>query len=241
MSAPRILISCLIALGTLATQARDFTDASGRKLAGEIIAASGGQVTIKRTADGKAFTVPATTFSADDQKFIAEFAAKPLSLPFEVKYTKTKLGKTKGRDGVFTIETEEWAYKVALTNKSSMDLEGATIGYWLFRRADEGGATRNGARIETKGATSPVPIRKGATHQFQTSSFTLTKEQLDADYYNPDGTSNTKKDGAGGFALRVFKDGKAVFSWAAKPELLKMVPETAPDASKSASDEEEDK
>lgn len=58
--------------------ARTFTDAKGRAMEAEIVSVKDTSVTIRR-ADGQSFTVPVTTFSAEDQAFIK--AWKPGAVP----------------------------------------------------------------------------------------------------------------------------------------------------------------
>jgi hypothetical protein len=74
--------------------------------------------------------------------------------------------------------------------------------------------------VQASGSTTVEALRKGAVKEWQTMSFMLKKEQLQANFYYADGTRNTAKDSAGGVALRVFKGDKDVFSWATKDDLL---------------------
>jgi hypothetical protein len=217
MKATLAITSCLLALAAQLS-AREFTDTQGRKLEGELLSVNGGQAVIKRS-DGKAINADIKLFSGADQKFIADFAMSNVHYGFEVKYAKTKLGKTKKKDGDVTVEVEEWAYKLSLTNKSSGDLSGLRIDYWLFRRDDDG-KNKLPPRVQASGSTTVEALRKGAVKDWQTTSFMLKKEQLQANFYYADGTRNTAKDSAGGVALRVFKGDKDVFSWATKDDLL---------------------
>ena len=213
-----VIIACLVSLSPTAFS-REFADSQGRKLDGELIAVSGGQATIKRTADGRLFQINPATLSPADQQFIAAFAAQNVRHDFEVKSTKTKLGKTKSKDGVVTVETEEWAYKLALTNRSTGDVSGLRVDYWLFRRDDDG-KNKLPPRVQTSGRHEIAAIRRGASQEMQTRSFTLTKEQLQADYYYQDGARNTRRDSAGGVALRLFQGDKEIFAWGSDDDLL---------------------
>lgn len=212
------IIACLAFLSPAAFP-REFIDTQGRKLDGELIAVSGGQATIKRTADGRLFQINPATLSPADQQFIAAFAAQNVRHDFEVKSTKTKLGKTKSKDGVVTVETEEWAYKLTLTNRSTTDVSALRVDYWLFRRDDDG-KNKLPPRVQTSGRHEIAAIRRGASQEMQTRSFTLTKEQLQADYYYQDGARNTRRDSAGGVALRIYQGDKEVFAWGSDDDLL---------------------
>lgn len=215
-----IIVSILIASSmALPLSAREFIDTQGRKLEGELIAVSGTQATIKRTADGRVFQINATTLSAADQQFITAFAAQNVRHDFDVKSTKTKLGKTKSKDGVVTLETEEWAYKLTLTNRSTGDVGPLRVDYWMFRRDDDG-KNKLPPRVQSSGRHEIAAIRKGASQEMQTRSFMLTKEQLQADFYYEDGARNTRKDSAGGLALRIFQGDKEIFAWGTDNDLL---------------------
>ncbi len=217
MKANLAIAACLLAISTQ-SGAREFTDTQGRKLEGELVSVNAGQAVIKRS-DGKVVNADVKLFSNDDQKFMTDFAAANLHYGFDVKYSKTKLGKTKKKEGVYTLESEEWAYKLTLTNKSSGDVSDLRVDYWTFRRDDDG-KNKSGPKVRSSGTVPVGAMRKGAVKEMQTKSFFLNKEQLQADYYHPDGARNTAKDSAGGIALKVFKGDKEVFKWATNDDLL---------------------
>ena len=104
----RALMLSLTVCAAANLSAREFTDSQGRKLEADIVSVAGDQVTLKRTADGRVFTLPVKTFNTDDQKAMTEFARANLRYAFDVKYTRTKLGKTKSRQGIMQYEKEEW-------------------------------------------------------------------------------------------------------------------------------------
>ena len=127
---------CLIAATALS--AREFTDLQGRKLEAELIAVVGGQATLKRASDGRSFTVAATTFSAEDQKFMNEWAEQNTKYNLEVKYTKKKMGETKQKQGNVTLEEERWIYKIEVKNRQPVPVGDLRVDYWCFRREDGG-------------------------------------------------------------------------------------------------------
>jgi hypothetical protein len=93
------------------------------------------------------------------------------------------------------------------------------VDYWLFRRDDDG-KNKLPPRVQTSGRHEIAAIRRGASQEMQTRSFTLTKEQLQADYYYQDGARNTRRDAAGGVALRIYQGDKEVFAWGSDDDLL---------------------
>lgn len=198
--------------------ARDFTDTKGRKLSGDLVGVNGSNALIKRP-DGTSVNVPIAMLSGDDQKYVADNAASLIHADFDIKTAKTKLGKRKKRINDTTIEIEEWAYKVTLTNRSSTDLPATRVDYWIFRRDDDG-KNKSDPKVESAGSKEIAAMKKNATCDFQTNPITLTKEQLDADFYYIDGSRNKSRDTAGGIAIRVFQGNKQLFEWASDKKLL---------------------
>lgn len=80
------------------------------------------------------------------------------------------------------------------------------------------------ARTSCRPACRPVAGMRsplsGASQEMQTRSFTLTKEQLQADYYYQDGARNTRRDAAGGVAWRIYQGDKEVFAWGSDDDLV---------------------
>ena len=72
MKAPLALFILTGLASSALAEFRNFTDAKGRTISAEIVAVIDESVTIKRK-DGRSFTVPASTFSEDDQSFIADW------------------------------------------------------------------------------------------------------------------------------------------------------------------------
>ena len=200
-------------------ESREFTDKQGRKLQGEIIAVSGDQVQIKRSADAKLFALPIKQFVEEDQKAVALFAATNVKHNFEVKYAKTKLGKSKSKSDDVTLEAERWAYKIALRNLSAVDADDVRLDYWLFRRIDDG-KIKSAPRVDSTGSLTIASIKKAATYEFTTEPVTLEKTQLDAGYYYLDGTKSKSADSMGGLALRIFRGDKEIFSFGTDKDLL---------------------
>ncbi|MFO1485639.1 MAG: hypothetical protein U1F71_19920 [Verrucomicrobiaceae bacterium] len=213
-----ILSSC--ALIALALPAREFTDLQGRKLEAELIAVAGGQVTLKRQGDGRVFTVPTTTFTADDQKFMSDWADQNTKYSFDVRYTKKKLGETKQKQGVVTVEDERWIYEIEIRNKLPVAVGDVRVDYWCFRRED-GGKGKGSARVETSGSATIASLAGSAATKVNTNEIILHKEQLRGDYYYIGGDKNVQADGMGGLVIRIFdKNGREVHKFTTKDDLL---------------------
>ncbi len=199
--------------------AREFTDSKGRKLEADIVTASQGQVTLKRATDGQTFTVPATMFSAEDQKFIQDFAATNMQYKFEVRSTKVKLDEVKTRDGNVTVEKEKWAYKLDIKNLSSGAVPDLRVDYWCFRRRDDGKG-RGMPEKEIAGSHKLESMVRGGSAQFKTLGVEISKQLLDANFYWANGDKSKQADGMGGVVLRFFSGPREVFTYATKDDLL---------------------
>jgi len=210
---------CLLAV-VPALSAHEFTDLQGRKLDAEIVAASGGQVMLKRTADGRTFNVAANSFIPADQKIISDWADANTKYSFDVTYTKKKLNQTRTKRGAVTLEEETWIYKINIRNRLPTAIGDLRVDYWCFRREDSGKG-KGAARIETSGSSKVAMIAGSGTATVDTTEVILHKEELAGGFYWANGDSAIQSDGMGGLAVRIFdKNGREVTKWATKDDLL---------------------
>lgn len=210
---------CLVA-ATLGLPAHEFTDLQGRKLEAEIVSAAAGQVTLTRATDGRTFSVPATTFSAADQKFISEWADANTKYSFEVSYTKKKLDQSKSSKGPVTHISETWIYKINIRNRQPTTVGDLRVDYWCFRREDSGKG-KGSARIETSGSSKVASIAGSGATTVDTDQVILHKEELAGGYYYANGDSAIQSDGMGGLVVRIFdKNDREVYKWSTKDDLL---------------------
>lgn len=212
-------LSILMLAAVSLSHGREFTDSQGRKLDAELVSVTNGQATLKRSADGRSFTLPVTNFIADDQKFMNEFAASSMNYGFDVRYTKKKLNEVKRKKGPVTYETETWTYRVDLRNNSSGAVTDLRVDYWCFLRED-GGKGKGTPKIESSGSTRIENLARSATLQFDTLPFEINKQQLAGGWYWGNGDKNQQSDGVGGLAIRIFKGDKEVYKYATKDDLL---------------------
>ncbi|WP_397379262.1 hypothetical protein [Prosthecobacter sp.] len=210
---------CLLAV-VPALSAHEFTDLQGRKLDAEIVAASGGQVMLKRTADGRTFNVAANSFIPADQKIISDWADANTKYSFDVTYTKKKLNQTRTKRGAVTLEEETWIYKINIRNRLPTAIGDLRVDYWCFRREDSGKG-KGAARIETSGSSKVESVVGSGAATVDTTEIILHKEELAGGFYWANGDSAIKSDGMGGLAIRIFdKNGREVYKWATKDDLF---------------------
>lgn len=215
-----VLFTLCLITGAPILKAREFTDVQGRKLDAELISVAGGQATMKRASDGRSFVVPVASWSAEDQKFMNEFAAANQKYSFEVRYTKKKMGETKQKSNDVTVEDERWIYKIEIKNRMPVVVSDLRVDYWCFRKADEGKGKGN-ARIEISGSSKVSSILGSSATTVETDEIIIHKEKLDGGFYYADGTKNQQADGFGGLAVRIFdKNDREVYKFATKDDLL---------------------
>lgn len=89
------LALCFVAPGL----AREFTDATGRKIEAELVSVKGDDVTIKRA--GNEFTLPIAKFSEADQTFIRDWAKEQMPKPAAAGETPVPEGPKPGETLTF--------------------------------------------------------------------------------------------------------------------------------------------
>ena len=215
-----ILASLCLITAIPALSAHEFTDLQGRKLEAEIVAAGGGQVTLKRAADGRTFNVVASNFTDADQKFISDWADANAKFSFDTSYTKKKLNATSTKRGPVTYAEETWIYKIIIKNRLPTAVGDLRVDYWCFRREDSGKG-KGAARIETSGSSKVAMMAGSGTATVDTTEIVLHKQELAGGYYYRNGDSAIQSDGMGGLAIRIFdKNDREVYKWATKDDLL---------------------
>lgn len=70
------MLGTILALAPPCFAQREFTSNDGKKLRAEIVGASESDVTLKRTTDGKEFTIPLNRLSEEDQSVVEAWLAK---------------------------------------------------------------------------------------------------------------------------------------------------------------------
>lgn len=85
MKAISLGLTWLLLAGVIQSHAREWTATDGRKLDATFVSAADGVVNVKRTSDGRQFTLPLTGLSEADQTWVKEELAKnakPVEGPF---------------------------------------------------------------------------------------------------------------------------------------------------------------
>ena len=166
-----------LGLGSAKAEERAFTDTKGRTITASLISATEDKVTIKRSSNGKEYTLDLSKLSEGDQAFIKKWreenpeAAAPKDpvigeVKFEYRISKKKTNTRKlGKDR----SVEKWLYEVELTNKDRNPIPKITAKYELFvRYYDKHADPKRGvARTET-GEYVIKGIEGNGRYKFQT-------------------------------------------------------------------------
>ncbi len=132
-SSPRSTVAVLAAVflfGSLsAAEPRVFRNSAGQEIEATFEGIEDGQVTIRRTSDGQSFTLPATSFSIEDQAWILEQVptAVPLA-PGEWGRLKVELPNPLDYVTVIGIRPNASLYKTGATEYDLL----LPVGAWVF-------------------------------------------------------------------------------------------------------------
>ncbi len=213
----KLTLTALLSLISV-LQAREFTDSQGRKIDAEILAATETQVTLKRTSDGRSFTVPTNSFSSEDQAFIKQYAADNLNYSFEIRHQKKKMDESKVDSGGMIGTIEKWGYEISIRNLSRVDVNSISAKYWIFKKsmAEKG---RMESVIESSNSITLEPLARNATVIVQTKTIELARVRAKRGYYFKSG-ENSKSDQMSGLVLKLYKDGNEIFQHASDQTLL---------------------
>jgi len=216
-----LLIPVIIVVFLTSAQAREFTDAKGRKIEAELLAHAGEKIIISR--GGKEFVVPIAMFSLDDQQFIKDWIDKnPGAVRFKFSYytdlerEKVSQGKAPGSMIDDRLKVIPYTYEMIVYNKEVAPAENIEIAYEIyvadfvdtrgnaFTRMAVGGEKRE--RLQTIAGKFPVAkIPAGGRQDFSRT--------FDTEFYiDRDGgrTDEAATDKVIGVVIRVLKDGKVI-------------------------------
>ena len=225
MNTSKPLVALLVLLTFVfpaSSNAREFTDAKGRKIEAELVGFSGDTVIINR--GGKEFPVPVTSFSLDDQQYIRDWISKnPGSARFKFGFY-ADLEREQGvkqRDapgGAYEdkLKTTAYTYEMIVYNKGVAPASEVEIRYEIyindlvdvvnnrFTRLAVGGEKTD--KLQTiAGKIEKVNIPAAGRHDFKRTFHTQF-------YIDRDGgrTDEAAQDKIIGVRIRVYKDGKVL-------------------------------
>lgn len=214
---PPGFVVLFIGLATiLPCSGRDFTDATGRKVSGELLAHAGDQIVLQVGA--KEFVVPVSNFSAEDQTYIQEWiTANPGAVRYRFSFfsdlEKLSVSQAKAPGSMYEdkLKVMPQEYEMIVFNKEVVPVTDLEVRYEIyiddyvdirenaFTAMAVGGAKK--ARLETVAGSFPVAsIPAGGRVDF-------TREFNIEFYIDRDGgkTDAAATDKVMGVRIRVYK------------------------------------
>ena len=211
----------LLFLASHFTEAREFTDAQGRKIEAELVSHAGSTIVINR--GGKEFAVPISIFAEPDQEYIQEWiAANPDAVSYEFGYyvdlERDRVSQRDAPGGATDdrLKIIPYIYEMILYNKGVAPAEGIEIRYEIyiddfvdvrnnrFTRLATGGEKE--AKLQTiAGSIKDVSIPAAGRHDFL--------RQFNTEFYiDRDGgkTDQAATDKVLGLRIRVYRGEKVI-------------------------------
>lgn len=222
-----------ISLLTLsAEELREFRNAEGKSLQGELLAVEGASVTIK-TNDGRTLKAAANVFSPEDQTYFQSWAAKNKPKPvyqFKAGFAPKRSSIERTEEGATKVTYEKWAYQVTVESLASTQIENVEVRYRVFKTSAPvvGSQVNSGPQLSRAGKYSflegkqSIPLmtlRKSVT--FSTADIPVNKSDLKGGWIYTNGSAEKRAEDLEGIWLKIFHDGKEVFEMVSSPTKFK--------------------
>lgn len=223
----RLFPALLFLLATALAHAeyREFTAQDGRTMKAELINVVGDKVRLKRE-DGSSFNVSPSAFSKEDQEYITLWMLRELSgrdslLDIQAKSSGTTPKEVNVGTGILA---ERWDgyYKIKLTNKSDLPLEGIQImyGFWAFHMEMGADRRREGKTEIVQGELTIPQIKARSDFEFDSVKADMLSTELARGYYWADGGKDKSLDKLEGIWIRIYYDDQLIQEWS-NPSSLK--------------------
>ncbi len=208
---------------------RTFTSLDGREMVAAIQRVSANEVTIKRKADGRNFTVTVDTFSKADQNFIKSWdEMNRLSHHDALDVKIRRVNGDRSKSSSLSTSTKSWmeGYEISVTNETRGDVTGLEVKYIIFMfdeavaatQKDQGKLQRDNSNFNL---ASLAPDQK-FTHQ--TKKFKMSSSKLKEGWYYTNGGSKQSKDELAGCWVRVYKGGRIISQTALPSSVMRTEP-----------------
>lgn len=225
------LLFLVTAIAVAADETKDpyhtFRDDQGRTIRATVVRTGVDEVWIRRD-DGRTFRVALSTFSEEDQTFIAEWKRKnALKAPKAIDFAARRFsdGRETGKTSSRKTRVENYGYIVTVTNRTAIDLEGLEIEYRTFALRGDVGETGQNRKLETHFGTARIEkLSAQKKEEFKTETIPLSFVALRPGWVfgNRNGsTSNQRRitDDLGGIWVRVKQNGELIAEYCTPSKL----------------------
>ncbi|HEY5743045.1 MAG TPA: hypothetical protein VIS99_10940 [Terrimicrobiaceae bacterium] len=140
----------------------------------------------------------------------------------QISAAPKKLDEQKSRKGEHvTLTTKEVAYIVKLENRSFKIFDELEVKYVIFYADPKPGTDEKPIEVQHKGSETVKNLATHRTAEFETSPFTLEKEELDGGWYYRGGGNGRTKDRVTGVWIRAYASGNLVGEYSNPTTLAK--------------------
>ncbi|MCB1279814.1 hypothetical protein [Prosthecobacter sp.] len=223
------MLSCVVWCLLLATAyAREFTDASGRKITGEISSASPSQGTVTLIRqDGVVVTFPYKLLTASDQLYVSQWWKENRKFSFRiqsqlVRGSRVNVGaiskETSGGTATANVTEARAGYVIDIQNFSNEPTPPLVLQCVLFTKADKG-AKMDRPLPYTYCEEAMPALNASAQHRFGTADMVLNGARAGSSSMFRSGNAKVMRDQAGGFFLQIWSGDRPVFVYATEKEL----------------------
>jgi hypothetical protein len=192
---------CLVAAGTVYGENHAFTLKDGRTLEAEIVAYSGGKVSLKR-ADGKTIPVASNVFVESDVAYINEWAkfegvrsTSKFKLSFSRKsinsWNYERLGRITYTNGeveenqvVGKTDFDEEAFEIKLENRNKYALTGLILEYNIYYDQETNVRETEPGQYVLYDSIKLAPIEGQSKTEAVTKSVTIFKDESNSEFIN---------------------------------------------------------
>lgn len=192
---------------------RTFKSMDGREMIAAIQRVNANEITIKRQADGRQFTVNLSTFSDKDQQFIKDWdEMNRLSQRDALEVKIRRVTGDRSKSSSLSTDSKTWmeGYEISITNETRGEVGDIEVEYIIFMfdeavaaiEKEQGKLKRNTNKFSIKTLAVDEPL-KHVTEKFQ-----MTSSKLKEGWYYTNGGSKQSKDELAGCWVRVYKNGR---------------------------------
>lgn len=198
--------SALVLLLAVPARAREFTQADGSKVDGDITGIANGVVQLK-TTQGSTVALPVASLSAADRQYAQQWWEERRKYSLAISSLKKKGSqRSKGRDGSLNTVTQDWLYSVSVRNSTNTPTPPLSIKYDVFVSVP-GGAPRAAVTH-----TINIPaLKAGGSHSFDTASVNITSYEAPKGSFFVNGQDRKKRDSLEGMTLRISANGREIW------------------------------
>lgn len=217
MNTQTFTLLTVLLLHSASLRAHDFTRPDGSTFTGEIMGGTidkSGYLLIIKAVNGRELKVPLTALAQPDQDHFYQWAAKHQKFALAIsglderqgsqdKSAKLRNGRGQDLDG----HTQEWVYKIAVTNRSAFPTPAmsADVGVWMDPTGKNSAAQAQSATLQVP------PLKPGGSYLLESPAVALATFRAPPGMAFTNGNNRVHKQHLAGFTIKLQVQGTAVW------------------------------